>query len=131
MNFGALFLSWFYFNGTHCWRDEANGLAQKLYFLVGEDIGHFVMLIFRIIVNFFVARFLLTGQLILEEWGSGFKTILFFYSFNCGIFTIELLSNIVANFYGEVDICKNVHYLCKNYGVACDVPARLKNKFKK
>lgn len=127
-NFTALFLSWYYFNNTHCWRNEANPIMRKMTIFFGEDISHFIGLILRALINVFFLYLVLGGFVRLD--GESNKILLALFSFSTAIYVVEMIGNFIANFSDEVYVCKNVSTICKKYNVACDVPALVKEKMK-
>lgn len=121
VNIFAWALSWRYFDKTNCYGNEGNVYMQKFMNYLGEDWTHIIMFFFRIGINLaLIFLFLNNKPLFLLPTYVGELKIYIGYlviCFNTAVFTVEMIENIISNYYGELEICsKTPTKLCKKYG---------------
>lgn len=122
----ALLLSWIYFDRTHCYEDEGNPIAMLFYYIVGHDVAHIFLAIFRIgsTIGFYFSVFGLDFDLL------GISLHLppqyrLFLALPIAIFATEMSFNIYAIVNHWEEKCKPVQpMLCPCLGednCYCDV----------
>lgn len=131
-NIVAIFLSWRFFDATHCYDFEGNPLPKWFYKEIGEDRTHVGLLLFRIGINI-VFSFMVWNQWIDADETIQIGSVILnpaylTYGFLTAIFATETIFNIYANLTPPEEPCDDIHRLCREKGLWCDEPSMVTTK---